>query len=158
MKDVISMMLANKRYIGLGSADGLLATLGTCLAAFGLGLNPITIGIAAAGGAFALSMTNSGGTYIGETATKGHLNKKIIADILAYGIFTAIGALFPLVPYFLINDSFLATIGSVISSLIGLIILGSLVGHGTKKGKILTVVEFALIGIFILLIIVFVGH
>ena len=158
MREVVSMMLANKRYIGLGSADGLLATLGTCLAAFGLGLNPLTIGIAAAGGAFALTMTNSGGTYIGETAENGHLNKKIISDILSYGIFTAVGALFPLVPYFFIGDSFLATIGSVLSSLIGLIILGSLVGHETKKGKLLTVVEFALIGIAIVLIIVFVGH
>jgi len=146
---VMEHVVQNKRYIGLGTVDGILATIGTCLAAYAMNLDPLTVGIAAAGGAVALSMTNFFGSYIGETSQNGEFNHEVAADMIAHGGFTLLGAGVPLAPFFFITDPLLAVIGSLISSVIGLIVLGSVIGKGTKKGIGMTIVELVLIGILI---------
>jgi VIT1/CCC1 family predicted Fe2+/Mn2+ transporter len=141
-------ILDNKRYIGLGTVDGILATIGTVLTAYALGLDPLTVGIAAAGGALALGLTNTFGSYMGEVAEHGGINHEVIADMITHGGTTVLGALVPLLPMLLLPASY-ALPGSLLASLGGLIVLGKFLGKNNGRGVPMTVMELILVGAFI---------
>ncbi len=145
---IVEHVLDNKRYIGLGTVDGILATIGTCLTAYAMGLDPLMVGIAAAGGALALGLTNTFGSYMGEVAEHGGINHEVIADMITHGGTTMLGALVPLTPLFIIPGNY-AILGSILTSLIGLIVLGRFLGKSNGRGVPITIMELILVGALI---------
>ena len=144
----VEHVISNKRYIGLGTVDGILATIGTCLTAYAMGLDPLMVGIAAAGGALALGMTNTFGSYMGEVAEHGGIDHEVVADMITHGGTTIMGALVPLIPLFVIPGPF-AIVGSLIASLAGLILLGRFLGKNNGRGIPMTIMELVLVGALI---------
>ena len=144
----IEHIVENKRYIGLGTVDGILATIGTVLTAYALGLDPLTVGIAASGGALALGMTNTFGSYMGEAAEHGGINHEVIADMITHGGTTVIGALVPLLPMLLLPAVY-ALPGSLFASLLGLVALGRFLGKENGRGVPMTIMELIIVGALI---------
>ena len=138
----------NKRYIGLGTIDGILTTVGTALTAYAMGLDPLLCGTAAAGGALALGMTNTFGSYVGEVAEGGTFNHEVLADMITNGGTTMLGALVPLVPMFLLPSQY-GIIGSLLTSLVALILLGRYLGKESGRGIPITIMELVLVGALI---------
>jgi VIT1/CCC1 family predicted Fe2+/Mn2+ transporter len=145
---VIDHILNNKRYIGLGTIDGILTTIGTALTAYAMGLDPLIVGTAATGGALALGMTNTFGSYVGEVAEGGTFNHEVLADMITHGGTTLLGALVPLVPLFILPSG-IGIIGSLLTSLISLIILGRYLGKESGRGVPITVMELVIVGALI---------
>lgn len=148
IKDTFGHVIANRRYIGLGTIDGILTTVGTALTAYAMGLDPLVCGTAAAGGALALGMTNTFGSYVGEVAEGGEVNHEVAADMITHGGTTVLGALVPLIPMFFLPATY-GIIGSLLTSLVALIILGQYLGKESGRGSAITVVELVLVGALI---------
>jgi VIT1/CCC1 family predicted Fe2+/Mn2+ transporter len=138
----------NKRYIGLGTIDGILTTIGTALTAYAMGLDPLVVGTAAAGGALALGMTNTFGSYVGEVAEGGSYNHEVLADMITHGGTTLLGALVPLLPLFLLPQG-IGIIGSLLTSLISLILLGRYLGKESGRSVPITIMEIVIVGALI---------
>jgi VIT1/CCC1 family predicted Fe2+/Mn2+ transporter len=145
---VIDHILNNKRYIGLGTIDGILTTIGTALTAYAMGLDPLVVGTAAAGGALALGMTNTFGSYVGEVAEGGSYNHEVLADMVTHGGTTVLGAAVPLIPLFILPSG-IGIIGSLLTSLFSLIILGRYLGKESGRGVPITIMELIIVGALI---------
>lgn len=146
--DTMGHVIANKRYIGLGTIDGILTTIGTALTAYAMGFDPLVAGTAAAGGALALGMTNTFGSYVGEVAEGGAFTHEVVADMITHGGTTVLGALVPLLPMFLLPSQY-GIIGSLVTSLLALVVLGQYLGKESGRGVPITVMELVLVGALI---------
>ena len=151
MRHIFEHVIDNKRYIGLGTIDGVLTTVGTALTAYAMGLDPLVVGTAAAGGALALGMTNTFGSYVGEVAEYGGFTHEVVADMITHGGTTVIGALVPLTPLFLLPGQW-GIIGSLLASLVSLVVLGRFLGKNNGRGIPITVMELVLVGALIALV------
>ncbi len=160
------------RYIILGTIDGILAVLGIIIGLSSASVSSIVIIKAALGGAIALCLTNSIGSYLAESAVEyGKLSeveqallqnlkhtriekitkRNILIDSLLSGGSSFFGSLIPILPFVLAPDG-IAEYISITLALAALVILGLFSGKISSQSYIKSVVRMVGLGIIVIIV------
>lgn len=172
------MNLEDFRYVILGMIDGILAILGIIVGTFVMNAEPRVIVGAGLGGAFALAMTNSLGSYLAETAVeygklanveksmmkrlKGTLlekevNARILRSSMIHGGFSFMGSLIPLLSIILIEGAY-AVYASIAVGAASLAVLGCFSGRVAKTSIIMSCVKMVGLGLLVALVTSLLGY
>lgn len=171
------MKLEDIRYIILGMTDGILAVLGIVIGAFVMNATTKLIIGAGLGGALALAMTNTLGSYFAETTVEygklveieesmirdlrgtileKEISMRVLRSSIIHGSFSFIGSMVPLLPIVLLKDYEIYI--SIVLSMASLAILGYISGKVSKMNLIISCIRMVGLGILVAFITSLIGY